>query len=81
MITMLIIAYSIFVFIGVRKNKKNVNEYKKKKCISVMVICIVSAIIMMHDWTYTTSEELVSFILLASSLTALLIYINDEQVN
>lgn len=93
MIILLMLLYSIFILIGVRKNKKNEKEYKKMKCLSIIVLGIVNSILILHDnqdesfifylkqygnfENWTGIKECIFFISIASSLIALLIYVND----
>ncbi len=95
MIFMLMIVYIIFIFIGVRKNKRNTKEYKNKKCFSVIVFGIANSILMLHDdidfafilylkqfdvlGDWQEFKELIFFISIVSSLIALLVYINNND--
>lgn len=78
MIVMLMIFYLIFIIIGIRKNKKNIKQYKKKKYFSIITLGIVNAMLISHDFGYSYTD-LFFYILIAISLGALLIYVNDDN--
>lgn len=80
MVFMLMLVYLIFITIGIRKNKKDIKKYKKKMYFSVIVIGIVNAILISYDIKYSDTD-VVFYILIAISLAALLIYINDDSID